>query len=58
MAAGRFVIAQPARIFASAGEIVVVHALDRHPVEIRLAGLDRDPGFLPSVGQKLRFVFI
>ncbi len=58
IAAGRFVIARPARIFASAGEIVVVHALDRHPVEIRLAGLDRDPGFLPSVGQQLSFVFI
>jgi hypothetical protein len=54
---GKFLVAQPARIHLSAGEIVVVHALDTYPVDIRLAGLDRDPGYLPSAGRTLRFVF-
>lgn len=44
-------------LWVSAAEIVVVQALDEHPVEWRLAGLDRDPGYLPSAGRKLRFVF-
>ena len=44
-------------LWVSAAEIVVVQALDEHPVAWRLAGLDRDPGYLPSAGRKLRFVF-
>jgi hypothetical protein len=49
--------ARPARLWVSAAELVVVLSLDDHPVEWRLAGLDRDPGYLPSVGRSLRFVF-
>jgi hypothetical protein len=49
--------ARPARLWLSAAELVVVLSLDDHPVEWRLAGLDRDPGYLPSVGRSLRFVF-
>lgn len=48
---------QPARVWATAGELVVVFALQRHPVQVRLAGLDRDPGWLPSAARSLRFVF-
>jgi len=47
----------PARLWLSAAEIVVEFALDAHPVEWRLAGLDRDPGYLPSAGCSLRFRF-
>lgn len=46
-----------ALVWVSAADIVVVHSLDDHPVEWRLAGLDRDPGFLPGAGRTLRFVF-
>ena len=44
-------------VWLSAAEIVVVYPLDEHPVAWRLAGLDRDPGYLPSAGRTLRFVF-
>lgn len=47
----------PARLWLSAAEIVVEFALDAHPVEWRLTGLDRDPGYLPSAGCSLRFRF-
>lgn len=46
-----------ALIWVSAADIVVVQPLGEHPVAWRLAGLDRDPGFLPSAGRSLRFVF-
>lgn len=48
---------QPAEVWASAGEVVVVFELARHPVAVRLAGLDRDPGWLPGADRRLRFVF-
>jgi hypothetical protein len=28
-----------------------------HPLAIRMAGLDRDPGFLPAAGKDIRFHF-
>lgn len=46
-----------ALLWVSEASLVVVHQLDRHPVAWRLAGLDRDPGYLPSAGRSLRFVF-
>jgi hypothetical protein len=46
-----------ALLWVSEAEIVVVQALEDHPVAWRLAGLDRDPGYLPSAGRTLRFVF-
>jgi hypothetical protein len=54
---GRALAGEPAKIWVSAAEIVVVYNLEHHPVEWRLAGLDRDPGYLPSVGRSLRFIF-
>lgn len=47
----------PAQVWVTAGEVLVVYPLQQHPVEVRLAGLDRDPGFLPAAGRSLRFVF-
>jgi hypothetical protein len=50
--------------FAIAGRAVVdetrvdLHvALAALPIALRLAGLDRDPGWLPSEGRDLRFHF-
>ncbi len=48
---------EPACVWWSEGEVVVVFTMNQHPVEWRLAGLDRDPGHLPAAGVKLRFVF-
>lgn len=46
-----------ARVWVTPGEVVVAHSLDAHDVRIRLAGIDRNPGFLPSVGYCLRFTY-
>lgn len=54
---GRVLAGESARLWVSAAEIVVVYSLEHHPVEWRVAGLDRDPGYLPSAGRSLRFVF-
>ena len=48
---------RPARIWVSPAEVVAVFDLEHHPVAWRLAGLDRDPGFLPSAACSLRFIF-
>ena len=48
---------QPAQVWASAGEVVVVFERARHPVAVRRAGLDRAPGWLPGAERRLRFVF-
>jgi len=54
---GRAFAGGPAQLWLSEADIVVVIPLDAHPVEWRLAGLDRDPGPLPGAGRALRFVF-
>ncbi|MBI3347831.1 MAG: hypothetical protein HY020_11570 [Burkholderiales bacterium] len=50
-------LARPARLWLSEAEWVVEYDLTAHDVAWRLAGLDRDPGWLPSAGCGLRFVF-
>lgn len=50
-------LAHPARLWCSEAECVAEFDLGAHKVAWRLAGLDRDPGWLPSVGCTLRFVF-
>jgi hypothetical protein len=50
-------LARPARLWLSEAEWVVEFDLGAHDVAWRLAGLDRDPGWLPSAGCSLRFVF-
>jgi len=54
---GRALVGPAERLWVSEAEIVAVMTLDAHPVEWRLAGLDRDPGPLPGAGRDLRFVF-
>lgn len=51
-------LARPARLWLSEAEWVAEFPLDGHDVAWRLAGLDRDPGWLPSAGCSLRFVFV
>jgi hypothetical protein len=51
-------LTRPARLWLSESEWVAEFDLSAHDVAWRLAGLDRDPGWLPSAGCSLRFRFI
>ena len=46
-----------ARVTASASDVDVELTLDGLPLAIRIAGLDRDPGWIPAAGRRLRFRF-
>lgn len=48
---------QPARLWVSEADWVVEFDLAHHDVAWRLAGLDRDPGWLPTVDTRLQFRF-
>jgi hypothetical protein len=47
----------PARIAAGLARVDVFYSLAELPVEVRLAGLDRDPGWVPAAGRDIRFHF-
>jgi hypothetical protein len=46
---------RPAEVRVTPATVGVVFSLDEHPVEIRIAGLDRDPGFVPAAGRAVSF---
>ncbi|HEY3301926.1 MAG TPA: hypothetical protein VGL70_00170 [Candidatus Binatia bacterium] len=46
-----------ARVLVSGTRLDVFFALDELPIEIRLAGLDRDPGWVPATGRFIAFHF-
>ena len=46
-----------AQVRVGAERIDVFFALERLPLAVRLAGLDRDPGWVPAAGRDLRFHF-
>jgi hypothetical protein len=46
---------QPAMIQIAASRLDVTFSLDQHPIELRLAGLDRDPGWLPAAGMAVYY---
>ncbi len=46
-----------AKLVCSATCVDVHLSLDALPIEIRLAGLDRDPGWIPAAGRSLAFHF-
>ncbi|HYE16637.1 MAG TPA: hypothetical protein VD968_19515, partial [Pyrinomonadaceae bacterium] len=46
---------QRARVHVTASHLDIVFSLAEHPVEVRLAGLDRDPGWVPSAGRFIAF---
>jgi hypothetical protein len=47
----------PARISFTMTHLDVSFSLDRHPIEVRFATLDRDPGWIPAAGRYVRFQF-
>jgi hypothetical protein len=46
-----------ARVVVTPAHVDVVLSLAELPVEVRLAGLDRDPGWVPAAGRDVRFRF-
>lgn len=46
-----------ARVHATATHVDVVQPLDALPIEVRFAGLDRDPGWVPAAGRFIAFHF-
>ncbi|HUD27872.1 MAG TPA: hypothetical protein VMQ93_03305 [Novosphingobium sp.] len=50
-------LAIPARCVPSEGRLDVHFALARLPLSLRIAGLDRDPGWSPAEGRDIRFHF-
>jgi hypothetical protein len=48
---------QRASISLTAVHLDIFFSLSEHPLEIRSAGLDRDPGWVPAAGRFIRFHF-
>jgi hypothetical protein len=56
-AAVALLLTHTARLQASAGRVDVYLTLAHLPLALRLAGLDRDPGWVPAAGCDVRFHF-
>ncbi|MEO7689906.1 MAG: hypothetical protein ABIS51_11530 [Sphingomonas sp.] len=54
---GLSLLALPARIQTHDLDLSARFALDRHPIQLRIAGLDRNPGWQPAEGRTFAFVF-
>jgi hypothetical protein len=52
---GPLVCRQDAVVRATEMRVDVFFNLSEHPIEIRLAGLDRDPGWVPAAGRFISF---
>jgi hypothetical protein len=48
---------RPARVALTLTHVDVTFALDHHPIELRVAGLDRDLGWIPATGRYVAFHF-
>jgi hypothetical protein len=47
----------PGRLTCTATRVDVSYCLDSFPIEVRLAGLDRDPGWIPAAGRHVAYQF-
>jgi hypothetical protein len=54
---GQLLCARAARVFVTAARLDVNLALAELPIAVRLAGLDRDPGWVPAAGRFIAFHF-
>ena len=52
-----FLCHRRADVLVSESRVDVFHPLDDHPLEIRMAGLDRDPGWIPGTCLDFRYHF-
>ncbi|PKN92447.1 MAG: hypothetical protein CVU44_15040 [Chloroflexi bacterium HGW-Chloroflexi-6] len=50
-------LSQPAQVFLASTRLDVHFSLAAHPLELRLAGLDRDLGWLPAAGYAIFYHF-
>lgn len=50
-------LAQPGTLIERGEHITLAFPLAHHPLPLRLAGLDRDPGYLPAAGRSIGFEF-
>jgi hypothetical protein len=48
---------RPARLTLTLTHVDVTFALEHHPIELRMAGLDRDLGWIPAAGRYVAFHF-
>jgi hypothetical protein len=55
--AGPLVVMSRARVLIAPATIEVVFLLAEHPIEVRLSGLDRNPGFLPAAARTVVFTY-
>jgi hypothetical protein len=46
-----------ATIIVDTENVVIRFALVKHPIAVRMAGLDRDPGWIPAAGRVVRFEY-
>ena len=53
--AARLLCEQEARVAVTETRLDVTFALARLPFEVRLSGLDRDPGWVPAAGRRVAF---
>lgn len=53
--AARLVCEHVARVSVTETRLDVTFALERLPIEVRLSGLDRDPGWVPAAGRYVAF---
>ena len=44
-----------AKVIITATHLDVFFALNQHPIELRISGLDRDPGWVPAAGRFIAF---
>jgi hypothetical protein len=49
---------QPARVTLRVTHVDVSFSLNHHPIELRMAGLDRDPGWIPAAGRYVAYHFV
>ncbi|WP_437621908.1 hypothetical protein [Sorangium sp. So ce1151] len=54
---GALLCAVPGRVYVTTTHLDVGMSLGHLPIEVRLAGLDRDPGWLPTAGRYVAFHF-
>lgn len=54
---GTMLCEQRARVFVTATHVDISIALADLPIQVRLAGLDRDPGWVPAAGRFINFHF-
>lgn len=52
---GKFLCERHARVVVSATRVDVLFSLAELPIELRLSGVDRDPGWMPAAGRQIAF---